>query len=151
MAPSHYLNQFWLTISKVLWHSPEGNLTHPYLSLSLGCCLCPIRWSWQKFTKDFYPWYEFENCQFKITATSPRDQWVKARIKRLISRTSYDYTHESIQAQTWAVSQSSFSRSLGNRVTWVKLSKGLNKVKMTWVAYKQNKQSMTIQSWWRPI
>ena len=25
MAPSHYLNQCWLTISKVLWHSSEGN------------------------------------------------------------------------------------------------------------------------------
>ena len=24
-APSHYLNQFWLIISKVLWHSPEEN------------------------------------------------------------------------------------------------------------------------------
>ena len=23
-APSHYLNQCWLIISKVLWHSPEG-------------------------------------------------------------------------------------------------------------------------------
>ena len=26
-APSHYLNQCWLIISKVLWHSLEGNLT----------------------------------------------------------------------------------------------------------------------------
>ena len=24
-APSHYLNQCWLIISEVLWHSPEGN------------------------------------------------------------------------------------------------------------------------------
>ena len=61
-APSHYLNQFWLTISEVLWHSPEGNFTNSYLALSLGCCLCPIRWSSQKYIKDFYPWYEFENC-----------------------------------------------------------------------------------------
>ena len=25
MAPSHYLNQCWLIIREVLWHSPEGN------------------------------------------------------------------------------------------------------------------------------
>ena len=27
MAPSHYLNQFWLIISKVLWHSSKGHFT----------------------------------------------------------------------------------------------------------------------------
>ena len=27
MAPSHYLNQCWLIISKVQWHSSEGNFT----------------------------------------------------------------------------------------------------------------------------
>ena len=27
MAPSHYLNQCWLIISKVKWQSPEGNFT----------------------------------------------------------------------------------------------------------------------------
>ena len=26
-SPSHYLNQCWLIISEVLWHSPEGNFT----------------------------------------------------------------------------------------------------------------------------
>ena len=26
-APSHYLNQFWLIISKVQWHSSDGNFT----------------------------------------------------------------------------------------------------------------------------
>ena len=26
MAPSHYLNQCWLLISEILWHSPESNL-----------------------------------------------------------------------------------------------------------------------------
>ena len=25
MAPSHYLNQYWLIISVVLWHSSQGN------------------------------------------------------------------------------------------------------------------------------
>ena len=27
MAPSHYLNQCWLMISEVLWHSPDSNFT----------------------------------------------------------------------------------------------------------------------------
>ena len=27
MAPSHYLNQFWVMISAVLWHSPDSNFT----------------------------------------------------------------------------------------------------------------------------
>ena len=27
MAPSHHLNQFWLIISKVEWHSSKGNFT----------------------------------------------------------------------------------------------------------------------------
>ena len=27
MAPSHYPNQYWLIISEVQWHSPEGNFT----------------------------------------------------------------------------------------------------------------------------
>ena len=56
MAPSHYLNQYWLVISKVLWHSSEGNFTGN--------------------TWDIYRWYEFENYQFKITAAFRRDKWV---------------------------------------------------------------------------
>ena len=38
MAPSHYLNHCWLIISKVLWHSPEGNFIDVprYVSLILS-------------------------------------------------------------------------------------------------------------------
>ena len=39
-APSHYLNLCWITISEVLWHSPEGNFTGN--------------------AQDIYLWYEFE-------------------------------------------------------------------------------------------
>ena len=31
MAPSHYLNQCWLTINEVLWHSIEGNFIWKYI------------------------------------------------------------------------------------------------------------------------
>ena len=48
MAPSHYLNQCWLIISEVLWHSPERNFTEN--------------------APDIYPWYGLENHQFQITA-----------------------------------------------------------------------------------
>ena len=27
MVPSHYLNQFWLMINEVLWHSPDSHFT----------------------------------------------------------------------------------------------------------------------------
>ena len=37
MAPSHYLNQSWLIISKVLWHSSEGNF--------IGDTSATIHWS----------------------------------------------------------------------------------------------------------
>ena len=52
-APSHYLNQCWLMINEVLWHSPEINFTGN--------------------TQDIYPRYASESySEFKITATSPR-------------------------------------------------------------------------------
>ena len=41
MAPSHYLNQCWLIINEVLWHSSEGNFTGN--------------------AQDIYPSREFEN------------------------------------------------------------------------------------------
>ena len=60
MAPSHYmyLNQCWLIINEVFWHSPKGNFTRNTQDIYLWC------------------WYEFENCYFRITAASLRGQWV---------------------------------------------------------------------------
>ena len=55
-APSHYLNQCWLIINGVLWYSPCNNFTG-------SAC-------------DISSWYEFENYNFEIMATSPRCQWV---------------------------------------------------------------------------
>ena len=31
MAPSHYLNQYWLIISEVQWQSPKGNFTRDHI------------------------------------------------------------------------------------------------------------------------
>ena len=41
MAPSHYLNQCWLSTSDVFWQSQEVNFTGN--------------------AEDIYPWYEFKN------------------------------------------------------------------------------------------
>ena len=56
MAPSHYLNQYWLII-KVVCDIHLDNLIVN--------------------AQDLNPWYEFENYWFKITAASYRSQWVK--------------------------------------------------------------------------
>ena len=39
MAPSHYLNQCWLIISEVQWHSYQGNLTRMSQSSITKICL----------------------------------------------------------------------------------------------------------------
>ena len=55
-APSHYLNQCWLIFSEDLNDSPVGNFTGS--------------------AQDTYPWYEFGDYWFDITAPSLRGQWV---------------------------------------------------------------------------
>ena len=46
MASSHYLNQCCLTITRVLWHSLEGNFTGN--------------------AQDNHPWYEFEDWKLTV-------------------------------------------------------------------------------------
>ena len=49
MAPSHYLNQCWLIISKVLWHSSEGNFIRdasaPFTKVSLKITFLELNWN----------------------------------------------------------------------------------------------------------
>ena len=56
-APSHYLNQCWLIISKVLWHSSEGIIMRRY--------------------EDTNQLNNIENTIFRMASRSPRGQWVK--------------------------------------------------------------------------
>ena len=56
MAPSHYLIQCWLIISKVLWHSSEDIIIRSF--------------------EDTNQWSKIEDYIFKIILRSPRDQWV---------------------------------------------------------------------------
>ena len=60
-APSHYLKQCWLIISKVLWHSSEDIIIRRFA--------------------DTNQWSKIEDYIFKITLRSPRGQWVKIYIK----------------------------------------------------------------------
>ena len=55
MAPSHYLNQCWLIISEVQWHSYQGNFTRDASIIS--------------------HWNPFENYISKISFKFPRGQW----------------------------------------------------------------------------
>ena len=56
LARNHHMKQCWQIINEVLWHSSDANLTGNYQGI--------------------YPWYEFQNCKYKITALSPMGQWV---------------------------------------------------------------------------
>ena len=42
-APSHYLNQCWLIISEVLWHSPKGKFTGKILILDISLIITNLR------------------------------------------------------------------------------------------------------------
>ena len=56
-APSHYLNQCWLIIRRVLWHSSENSFAGIAQGINSG--------------------YEFQKDILKIIFKSPRCQWVK--------------------------------------------------------------------------
>ena len=56
MAPSHYLHQCWILVSKVLWYLPESNFASSVQDKSL--------------------YDESRNCTLKFIATSYRDPWV---------------------------------------------------------------------------
>ena len=60
-APSHYLNQYWLIISEVWWHLPQGNF------------------SWN--VQDRYSWYEFEYYYLRLKSRSPEGNELNTRQK----------------------------------------------------------------------
>ena len=69
-APSHYLNQCWLIISEVLWHSPDSNFTEN--------------------ASDIYRWNDFEIYWFETVVKSPRGQWVNL-VNRLLHQDAYHH------------------------------------------------------------
>ena len=72
-APIHYLNQCWLIISKVLWHSSEG--------IIMRC------------SEDANQQNKIENYIFRIIFRSPRGQWVNISITKqsTINRNSCEH------------------------------------------------------------
>ena len=62
-APSHYLNQCWLIIRGVLWHTSESSFAGIAQGIDSG--------------------YEFEKDILKNIFKSPRGQWVKVRCTKI--------------------------------------------------------------------
>ena len=57
-APSHYLNQCWLIIAEVQWHSPDGNFTRDASVVNqMGVTVINLRFH------SYLPWA----CEFSIT------------------------------------------------------------------------------------
>ena len=89
-APSHYLNQSWLGINEILWHSFQGNI---YMS-----------------TQDIKPQVVLEMYTFEITATFPREQWVKAPCGCSVAPTSY-------RSQICETSYANFPTTIVTKIT----------------------------------
>ena len=68
LAPNHYLNQCWLLISKLLWHSPESNFI---VSAQVAIL-----------------YNDFENYKLNIIATSPNGQWLNLNLMHVASITT---------------------------------------------------------------
>ena len=82
-APSHYLNQCWLIISKVMWHLLEGII--------------------MRISEDTNRSNKIENYTSRITFRSPRGQWVKLGLTSSISthcRLMTPYCHKDL-GQHW--------------------------------------------------
>ena len=61
-APSHYLNQWWLTISKVQHHSPEGTFTRD--TSAINCWNQPEN-TYQKFHSNLPGANELEHSKYR--------------------------------------------------------------------------------------
>ena len=77
-APSHYLNQCWLIISNVLWHSCESIF---------------LRRSDDNHQKN-----KIENCIFEITSRHPREQWVNVEKSFLLH---FEFWYTTLSNITW--------------------------------------------------
>ena len=75
-APSHYLNQCWLIIRGVLWHTSESSFAGIAQGIESG--------------------YEFEKDILKNIFKSPRGQWVK-KAKNPLTMTTWDCFQRDLQ------------------------------------------------------
>ena len=63
-APSHYLNQCWLIISKIKWHSSEGNFT-------AGISVIGLKSTHPKFHKNLPVHNELKSCTCYACTVQP--------------------------------------------------------------------------------
>ena len=117
-APSHYLNQCWLIIRGVLWHTSESSFAGIAQGIDSG--------------------YEFEKDILKNIFKSPRGQWVKwmpqmsfdakstlVRVMAWCRQATSHYLSQCRQATSHYMSQcwpNSLSPHGVNRPQWVELS-----------------------------
>ena len=45
MVPRHYLNQYWLIMKVILWHSPESSLSYDHVVVWHETCEKSLSWS----------------------------------------------------------------------------------------------------------
>ena len=98
-APSHYLNQCWLIIRGVLWHTSESSFAGIAQGIDSG--------------------YEFEKDILKNIFKSPRGQWVKTHHIGSISRQQRVTSMMSVYVLVWASTshfQSLMSGSIKNNL-----------------------------------
>ena len=84
-APSYYLNQYWLTIRRILHHSPEDN---SYMEMPL------------KVATTMYLKITHLIPNYVTKATSPREQWVKRAIDRMMDE-KFPRTWETLLFVDW--------------------------------------------------
>ena len=93
-APSHYLNQCWLIIRGVLWHTSESSFAGIAQGIDSG--------------------YEFEKDILKNIFKSPRGQWVKVcREVEAVPLCHFDTAKTYVKLASWLTSNGQYSI-----VTW---------------------------------
>ena len=102
-APSHYLNQCWLTIRGVLWHTSESSFAGIAQGIDSG--------------------YEFEKDILKNIFKSPRGQWVKWIRILYPWRSEWCLPEMKTAVETWTQSQfhfwSNWSKNDADNVTLI--------------------------------
>ena len=97
---AHYLNQCWLTIKGVPWHSPEG-------------IFCFIR-----STHELNLWHVFEHYTFEITTTSPSGQWVKVKHLTEVTCTWFIARNANVSKMTYII-KCATSKKLFENISFV--------------------------------
>ena len=96
-APSHYLNQYWLIFSKVLWHSPEGNFIGWHIqSSSITTYTIITEW---KVTLNLF---SISSLCFSLLSFSPSSRVILASMRSAPDRSSSTWFWSFSMVASWA-------------------------------------------------